>query len=294
MPSEDAPRQRQRLVPGADCGGETAPHWSSWLVGCLQMTGYVTGSVMLAWYRSSDRRISAAQGVQRCRWPGNVRQRIHVCAIEDATARVTETLITPELYGRLGGPYNGGTLRRCVVIRAQAPALSCGNPCTAMGFALRTSAGGTGHGCQKRRDISVTIEQNARAKRRVDAGAVVHAVALVTARQFAWFRIIFGCTSRFTLLSSCHGERNYSAAKECYRAASLNPPRNSAERAGVVGFAGIRDCVLVMLVGLSGLFALGVARHAVALLLWYGWACLFNRNVLISNRRLRTSGCCCC
>ena len=37
------------------------------------------------------------------------------------------------------------------------------------------------------------------------------------------------------------------------------------------------------LVGLSVLFALGVVRQAAALLLGYGWACLFNRNVLISN-----------
>jgi hypothetical protein len=40
---------------------------------------------------------------------------------------------------------------------------------------------------------------------------------------------------------------------------------------------------LVALIGLSVLFASGVARHAAALLLWYGRACLFNRNVPISN-----------
>jgi hypothetical protein len=34
---------------------------------------------------------------------------------------------------------------------------------------------------------------------------------------------------------------------------------------------------------LAALFALGVQRRIVALLLWYGWACLFNRNNLISN-----------
>lgn len=37
------------------------------------------------------------------------------------------------------------------------------------------------------------------------------------------------------------------------------------------------------LTGLSVLFTLGVARRTCALLLWYGWACLFNRNNLISN-----------
>jgi hypothetical protein len=40
---------------------------------------------------------------------------------------------------------------------------------------------------------------------------------------------------------------------------------------------------LLALVGLSVLFCLGICRRIAALLLWYGWACLFNRNVLISN-----------
>jgi len=40
---------------------------------------------------------------------------------------------------------------------------------------------------------------------------------------------------------------------------------------------------LLTLAGLSVLFCLGVSRRMAALLLWYGWACLFNRNVLISN-----------
>ena len=40
---------------------------------------------------------------------------------------------------------------------------------------------------------------------------------------------------------------------------------------------------LLTLGGLSVLFCLGIWRRAAAVLLWYGWACLFNRNVLISN-----------
>src|SRR5690606_35998735 len=36
----------------------------------------------------------------------------------------------------------------------------------------------------------------------------------------------------------------------------------------------------------SVLFTLGVWRRTMALLLWFGWACLFNRNNLISNPSL--------
>ena len=40
---------------------------------------------------------------------------------------------------------------------------------------------------------------------------------------------------------------------------------------------------LAAMIVLAFLFAAGVVRHVAAVLLWYGWACLFNRNVLISN-----------
>lgn len=37
---------------------------------------------------------------------------------------------------------------------------------------------------------------------------------------------------------------------------------------------------------LSLAYAFGLARQAVALILWYGWACLFNRNIFIANPSL--------
>ena len=40
---------------------------------------------------------------------------------------------------------------------------------------------------------------------------------------------------------------------------------------------------LVALTALAGLFTLGVFRRGSAVLLWFGWACLFDRNNLISN-----------
>ena len=112
----------------------------------------------------------------------------------------------------------------------------------------------------------------------------MHAVAPVTARQFAWFRIIFGA---YLAIHFAHlvpwGAELFSREGVIPRA-SLNPTHGILPNvlawwdspAFVTAF-------LVALIGLSVLFALGVARHVAALLLWYGWACLFNRNVLISN-----------
>jgi hypothetical protein len=42
--------------------------------------------------------------------------------------------------------------------------------------------------------------------------------------------------------------------------------------------------VFLVLLSISAVaFAVGCFRHAAAILLWYGWACLFNRNNLINN-----------
>lgn len=40
---------------------------------------------------------------------------------------------------------------------------------------------------------------------------------------------------------------------------------------------------LLVLTVLSLAYAVGFARQAVSLVLWYGWACLFNRNIFIAN-----------
>jgi hypothetical protein len=112
----------------------------------------------------------------------------------------------------------------------------------------------------------------------------VSAVAPVTGRQFAWFRIVFGVylAVHFAHLAPWAGE--LFSAEGVLPDPALNPTygilpnilawgRSSAFATGVV----------LAFVVLALLFAAGIARHAAALLLWYGWACLFNRNVLISN-----------
>jgi hypothetical protein len=112
----------------------------------------------------------------------------------------------------------------------------------------------------------------------------VQGVAPVTGRQFAWFRVALGA---YLAIHFGHlvpwGAELFSRAGVIPRA-SLNPTHGILPN--VLAWwdsPAFVSAFLVAMVGLSVLFALGVARHASALILWYGWACLFNRNVLISN-----------
>ena len=112
----------------------------------------------------------------------------------------------------------------------------------------------------------------------------MHAVAPVTARQFAWFRVVFGSYLAIHFAQLVPWGAELFSREGVLPRASLNPTHGILPNvlawwdspAFVTAF-------LVALVGLSVFFACGVARHAAALLVWYGWACLFNRNVLISN-----------
>jgi hypothetical protein len=112
----------------------------------------------------------------------------------------------------------------------------------------------------------------------------VQAVAPVTPRQFAWFRIVFGTYLAVHFAHLTPWAAELFSREGVLPTADLNPTHGilpnllawSDSPAFVTGF-------LIVLAGLSVLFAAGICRHAAALLLWYGWACLFNRNVLISN-----------
>lgn len=113
---------------------------------------------------------------------------------------------------------------------------------------------------------------------------MVSAVAPVSGRQFAWFRIVFGLylAVHFAHLAPWAGE--LFSAEGVLPDPALNPTYgifpNILAWCGSPAFA---TGVVLVLAVLALLFAAGIARHAAALLLWYGWACLFNRNVLISN-----------
>jgi hypothetical protein len=112
----------------------------------------------------------------------------------------------------------------------------------------------------------------------------VHGIAPVTPRQFAWFRIIFGAYLAIHFAHLVPWGPELFSREGVIPQASLNP--TSGILPNVLAWwdsPAFVTVFLLALVALSVLFALGVARHVAALLLWYGWACLFNRNVLISN-----------
>lgn len=112
----------------------------------------------------------------------------------------------------------------------------------------------------------------------------MYGVAPVTARQFAWFRIVFGA------YLTIHFAQLVPYASELFSSAGALPDASSNPTYGILpnvlahwNTPQFATAFVLALTILSILFAMGIARHAAAALLWYGWACLFNRNVLISN-----------
>lgn len=106
----------------------------------------------------------------------------------------------------------------------------------------------------------------------------------MTGRQFAWFRISFGA------YLAIHFAQLVPFASELFSNAGALPDPTANPIHGILPNAlahwntpQFATVFLMVLTVLSILFAMGVARHTTAALLWYGWACLFNRNVLISN-----------
>ncbi len=118
----------------------------------------------------------------------------------------------------------------------------------------------------------------------MDSAGALPSLKPVSARQFALFRIFLGAYLLVHFLHllpygpelfSSQGAFPDPALSPLYGlfpnwlAAWDSPPQ-------VRAFLGV-------LAALSLLFTLGLARRACALLLWYGWTCLFNRDPLISN-----------
>ena len=112
-------------------------------------------------------------------------------------------------------------------------------------------------------------------------------VSPVSGAQFACFRVVFG------VYLAIHFAALVPYGPELFGSAGLvpdpvqnfthgilpNPLEHPVSDAWIQGF-------LVALVGLSLAFAVGFQRRLAALLLWYGAACVFNRNNLILNPSL--------
>jgi hypothetical protein len=103
-------------------------------------------------------------------------------------------------------------------------------------------------------------------------------------RQFAVFRALLGA---YLAIHFAHlipyGRELFSRDGVFPRAASNLTYRLFPDPLYVWDSPGSVTVLLVGLVAAALLFALGVARRATAVVLWFGWAALFHRNNLISN-----------
>jgi hypothetical protein len=105
--------------------------------------------------------------------------------------------------------------------------------------------------------------------------------------QFALFRVLFGAYlfQHFVLLIP-HAAEVFSR-EGMLPSVDLNPTsRIFPNLLGVVDSPSGVQVWLSLLAALSGCLAAGLWQRPVSLALWYGFACLFNRNVLISNPSL--------
>ena len=121
----------------------------------------------------------------------------------------------------------------------------------------------------------------------MDVRARLQSVAPVTGRQFAAFRIALGTYLAIHFGSLIRWGPELFSREGALGNARLNPIYgllpNVLARWDAPSFV---TAFLLAMTALSVLFTVGVQRRLIAVVLWYGWACLFNRNVLIANAAL--------
>ena len=109
--------------------------------------------------------------------------------------------------------------------------------------------------------------------------------------QFAIFRICFGVYLLIHFVQLIPYGKELFSREGVLADPSLNLTYrlfpNVLEYFDAPGFVTV---FLWVLVGLSLVFILGAGRRWSAILLWYGWACLFNRNNFINNPSLAYVG----
>jgi len=112
----------------------------------------------------------------------------------------------------------------------------------------------------------------------------MHAIKSISPRQFAIFRIVLG------VYLAIHFAQLIPYGTELFsnQGALANPRLNFTY--GIFpnplehwDSPQIVTCFLIVLFVAAIAFAVGWFRRTAAILLWFGWACLFNRNNLISN-----------
>jgi hypothetical protein len=107
---------------------------------------------------------------------------------------------------------------------------------------------------------------------------------IVTPRQFALFRIVLGIYLIVHFATLLPYSTEIWSDKGLLPEASLNLTYGFFPSIFNISSApNVVQAVLILLLGCSVLFTLGIQRRIVSLLLWYGWVCLFDRNNLINN-----------
>ena len=123
----------------------------------------------------------------------------------------------------------------------------------------------------------------------MDTPAGLHQVKRYGAGQFALFRIIFGAYLLQHFLWLLPNAVELFSVRGVLADPRLNATHGILPNPLATTWGGQPAFVqgfIVALALLSVALLVGWRRRAVALLLWYGWACLFNRNNLISNPSL--------
>lgn len=106
----------------------------------------------------------------------------------------------------------------------------------------------------------------------------------ISGYQFATFRILFGIYLLLHFIGLLPFGQELFSNTGVLPDASLNPIYGIFPNIlAILDSPGAVTGLLVMSTLLSVLYTCGILRRTSALLLWYCWACLFNRNTLISN-----------
>lgn len=123
----------------------------------------------------------------------------------------------------------------------------------------------------------------------MDTRSLLHRVKPLPPGQFALFRIIFGGYLAIHFATQLPQATELFSNAGVLSDARLNPLFGLFPNPLNTPWGGTPEFVagfIAVLVALSVGFMIGAWRRIIALLLWFGWAALFNRNNLISNPSL--------
>ena len=205
--------------------------------------------------------------------------------LETSSGRIREVTITPELYARLRGPYN----RR----NAYGAAISFAPKLPESLWRSVYDYGWRKDGPLRREwgvpnDIAEVTTVRAHCHPRptglLDAKEPERTMTEISGKRFAIFRIALGSYLAIHFAQLLPYGRELFSNRGMLADARLNLTFGIFPNPLVCWDS--PACVGVFLAALTFLsiaFAAGIRRRLAAILLWFGWACLFNRNNLILN-----------